>query len=324
MIYLVLLTSAIIAGTLSCEGTDRDRPELAVYKSAAAVARRDPDAHVRLALWCEAHGLTAERQKHLSLAVLSDQWHALARGLMGQVAYRGKWDRREVVGQQIQNDPVHQAIIKDYLDRRARTPDKAEAQMKLAGWCEQNGLLDQALAHYSIVIRLDRSRDAAWKHLGYKKQGNRWVKPEEVAAVKQDAVQQRQADKHWKSILEKLGEGLVSKDASKRSKAYAGPKEVTDPRAVPMIWVLFVRGDERLQIAAVQLLGQIDGPSASNGLAVLAVLAVFSPATQVRSRAMETLSRCDAVSSRLVFTASGRRAKDGQWPVSSRSVITCG
>jgi hypothetical protein len=57
-----------------------------------------------------------------------------------------------------------------------------------------------------------------------------------------------------------------------------------------MIWGLFVRGGERLQLAAVQMLGQIDGPSASNGLAVLAV---FSPAAPVRSQAIETLSRRD-------------------------------
>jgi tetratricopeptide (TPR) repeat protein len=286
MIYSVLVTSAIIAVTLASDDTDKDRPELAVYQSAAAAARRDPDAHVRLALWCEAHGLTAERLKHLSLAVLSDPSHALARGLMGLVAYRGKWDRPEVVGQQIQNDPAHQAIIKDYLDRRTRTPDKADAQMKLAAWCAENGLHEQALAHYSLVIRLDPSREAAWRHLGYKKHGTRWVKPEEFAAAKQEVAQQKQADKHWKTKLEKLREGLISKDASKRSKADAGLKEVTDPRAVPMIWALFVRGDERHQIAAVQLLGQIDGPSASSGLAALAV---FSPAAHVRSRALEIL-----------------------------------
>ena len=43
-------------------------------------AGRDAKAQVRLALWCEAHGLTAERLKHLSLAVLYDPANALARG----------------------------------------------------------------------------------------------------------------------------------------------------------------------------------------------------------------------------------------------------
>jgi hypothetical protein len=264
--------------------------DLEGYQAAQSQVGRDPEAHVRLALWCEAHGLKAERLKHLSLAVLSEPSHALARGLMGLIAYQGKWDRPEAVGERIQNDPAHQAIVKEYLDRRARMPDKADAHMKLAAWCAENGLHEQALAHYSVVTRLDPSRDAAWKHLGYKKQGNRWVKPEEVAAAKQEALQQRQADKHWKTTLEKLREGLVNKDPSKQAKAEERIREITDPRAVPMIWSLFVRGGERLQIVAVQMLGQIDGPSASNGLAVLTV---FSPSAEVRSQATETLKRRD-------------------------------
>ena len=32
-------------------------------------AGHDARAHVRLALWCEAHGMTAERMKHLAAAV---------------------------------------------------------------------------------------------------------------------------------------------------------------------------------------------------------------------------------------------------------------
>ncbi len=179
-------------------------PALDTYRAALAETGKTADAQVRLALWCEAHGLTAERLKHLSLAVLYDPSNALARGLMGLVAYHGKWDRPDVIGQQIQNDPARQAIVQEYLDRRARTPDKADAQMKLAAWCDEKGLKEQAIAHYTAVTRLDPSRESAWKHLGYKKQGNRWVKPEEVAAAKQEAARQKLADKHWKTKLEKL------------------------------------------------------------------------------------------------------------------------
>ena len=261
-----------------------------VYRDADAKAGKNADAHVRLALWCEAQGLRAERLKHLSLAVLYDPTNALARGLMGLVAYHGRWDRPDIVGQQIQNDPAHQAIVKEYLDRRARTPETPDAQMKLAAWCDEHGLKEQAIAHFTAVTRIAPVRDAAWKHLGYKKQGNRWVRPEEAAATKQEVVQQKQADKHWKTKLERLRDGLGSKDLARRAKAEQQLAQISDPRAVPMIWSLFVRGGERQQIAAVQMLGQIDGPSASNGLAALAV---FSPAAGVRQRAIQTLSRRD-------------------------------
>ena len=57
-----------------------------------------------------------------------------------------------------------------------------------------------------------------------------------------------------------------------------------------MIWVNFVHGNERLQSVAVQVLGQIEGPSASNGLAALAI---FSPWANVRGKAIETLRHHD-------------------------------
>ena len=54
------------------------------------------------------------------------------------------------------------------------------------------------------MIRLDPARDAAWRHLGYKKQGTRWIKPDQAAAEKQEAEKQKLADKYWKPVLAKF------------------------------------------------------------------------------------------------------------------------
>ncbi len=260
------------------------------YESARKSAGRDAGAHVRLALWCESHGLPTERMKHLALAVLYDPSHAMARGLMGLVEYQGKWGSPEDVGDRIQNDPAYRDLIREYLERRVQATHKADSQMRLATWCEQKGLKAQAIAHFNEVVQLDPSREAAWRHLGYKKQGDRWVKAEEAAAQKLEAERQKNADKRWKARLEKLREGLEAKDAAKRARAERGLVAVTDPRAVPMIWAVFVRGGERTQLAAVQMLGQIDGASASTALATLAILYPEGP---VSGRATETLTRRD-------------------------------
>ena len=66
--------------------------------------------------------------------------------------------------------------------------------------------------------------------------------------------------------------------------------EITDPRAVPMVWQILVRGDDRAQGKAVQVLGQIDSPAASMALASLALM---SRSPEVRGRATETLMRRD-------------------------------
>jgi hypothetical protein len=292
MVCTLLMCCALLGAERGGDSasTASTQTDLAVYESAKGQAGKSADAHVRLALWCEAHGLTAERIKHLSLAVLYDPSNALARGLMGLVAYQGRWGRPDVVGEKIQNDPAHQAVIRDYLERRAKAAHKPDAQMKLAAWCEQNGLKEQALAHYSETTKLDPSRESAWKHLGYKKQGSRWVKPEEAAIEKAQAEHQKHADKQWKPRLQRLRDNLEGKDPSRRAKAQQELAQVTDPRAVPMIWAVFISHKEQSQVAAIQMLGQIDSPEATSALAALAV---FNTRPVVRGRAASTLVRRD-------------------------------
>ena len=264
--------------------------ELKAYESARLKAGQDAGAHVRLALWCEAHGLTRKRLEHLAQAVALDPRNTMARGLLGLVSYKGRWMKPAEVEKQTESDPAYQDLIHEYTDRRARTADKADAQMKLAAWCTEKGLTEQARAHYHAAVRLDPSRELAWRHLGYKKHGNRWIKPEEAAAEKAESDRQKHANQHWKLRLEKLHEGLQSSHAARREKAEQGLAEVTDPRAVPMVWHVFATGGERSQLTAVNVLSHIDGHPASNALATLAV---FSPSEAVRRQAVTTLTARD-------------------------------
>ncbi len=66
------------------------------------------------------------------------------------------------------------------------------------------------MAHYHLVTRLDPSRDIAWIRLGYKKNKDRWLKPEVLAAQKLEADRQKHADQQWKPRLEKLREAMES------------------------------------------------------------------------------------------------------------------
>jgi tetratricopeptide (TPR) repeat protein len=290
-----MFTALIVAATL---GVFRDeavpaqpKPDLAAYNEATARLGKSADAHVRLALWCEAHGMTAERLKHLSLAVLYDPTNALARGLMGLVAYRGKWERPDQVSREVQDDPGRKALIQEYLQRRAQLRERADDHWKLAVWCEQNGLKEQADAHLHQVLRLDPKRESAWKHLGFKRIGGRWIKPEEATAAKVAAQQQKKANDRWKPILERLRASLQGKDGSRRAEAEKALSQINDRRAVPMVWATFGRGSAPLQKVAVQVLGQIDDPGASRSLVMLAV---FSGSAEVRRTATETLRRRDA------------------------------
>ena len=248
MVFSVLLCGALILGGPPPDGPAIDLSEREAYKTAAAaaVAGHDSTAQVRLALWCEAHGLTAERLQHLSRAVLDQPSNVLARALLGLVRYQGRWEPPDAVAKRVRDDTDQRALIHEYLKRRARTAVTPDAQARLAAWCESNRLKEQALAHYHQVLRLDPARKTVWKHLGYVKQADRWVKPEQLAAEKQEAIRQKQADQRWRTKLAKLRDDLQSKDTAKRPRAEQVLGEVTDPRAVGA-WAIFVRSSVRLQ-----------------------------------------------------------------------------
>jgi hypothetical protein len=205
------------------------------------------------------------------------------------VVFGGRWQRPDAVAERIKADAARAEALARYRDKRAKTPATAEAQWKLALWCEENGLREEARAHLVAVTRLDPSREAAWKRLGYRKHGPRWVTDAQLTAERAEADAQKQADQRWKPRLEKWRAGLAEK--AKRAAAEDGLATVTDPRAVPMVWSVFAVGDAGRQKVAVRVLGQIDAPSASRGLAVLAV---FSRLAEVRRLAAETLRGRDA------------------------------
>jgi tetratricopeptide (TPR) repeat protein len=290
-----MLSAVILAASLGALSDDAlstsSKPDLAAYNEAVAKTGKSADAQVRLALWCEAHGMSAERLKHLAMAVLYEPSNVLARGLMGLVAHEGKWERPEQVSQAIQNDPARQARINEYLKRRAESKDRADDHWKLAVWCEQNGLKEQADAHLREVLRLDPKRESAWKRMGFKRVGGRWIKPAEAAAAKAEALHQKKANEHWRPILERLRAGLQSKDGARRAEAEKALAQVTDRLAAPMVWATFARGNAPLQKVAVQVFGQIDDPTASRSLVMLAV---FGGSGDVRRLATETLRRRDA------------------------------
>jgi hypothetical protein len=263
--------------------------DLAAYKAAEAKVGRDADAHVRLALWCEAHGLQSERLKHLAVAVLRYPAHGTARGLLGLVAFHGRWQSPEAISAELKADEAYNATLAEYHARRARMGDTADAHYKLAMWCVQKGLKPEATAHLTIVTNLDPGHESARKQLGFKKQGNRWVTAAQLAAEKAEVEAQQKADKYWTTRLTEWRTSLNY--PSKQAEANEALAAITAPRAVPAIWATFAAGKATHQKVAFQLLGQIHSADSSRALALLAV---WSESPEVRGRATEILRRRDA------------------------------
>ncbi len=286
MTTVVVLALTLIAASPSSGPSAED---LASYDAAKASVGRDAEANVKLALWCEARGLQAERLKHLARAVLTDPTNTAARGLLGLVEYRGQWKRPEAVADKVKSDEALTASLAEYNARRAKAPEKAEAQYALALWCARNGLEAEARAHFTAVTRLDPTRDLAWKHLGYKKVNGRWTTDAILATEKAEAEDRKSARAHWKPLLTTWRGWLDDKNQKDAAEdALAG---VTDPRAVASVCEVFGKGEATDQIKGVEILGQIDSPESTSALALLATTKGRSG--EVRRAAILTLRRRD-------------------------------
>ena len=256
----------------------------AAYEALRSWAGKDPDAQVRLALWCEAHGMTDERRRNLEQAVAGAPGNVLARGLLGQVDVRGDWLRPDEVGVKAGAVPA----LAEYNARRQQMPETAEAHWKMALWCAQKNLEAEERAHLAVVVQLDPHREAAWRRLGCTKHNGRWLTDALVAEEKAERDRQEQANRHWKPLLEKYREALTHKDRSNAARQALAA--ITEPRAVPMVWHVFALGDAGRQAVAVQVLGQLDSPASSKALAMLAA---FGIAPEVRKTATESLKKRD-------------------------------
>ena len=266
--------------------------DLKAYDEARAKVGHDADAHVRLALWCEARGLSAERLKHLTLAVLNRPEHPLARGLLGLVSFGGKWQRPEAVGEKVRSDAGRAEIVAQYLEKRVEAGETAKAQYALGLWCEKNGLTEAAVAHFRGTLRHDPNHEGAHKRLGDRKMKGVWVNEAKAAAVRAEVELQKAADRRWKPVLDGYRRDYFGgHDPAVRAKAEETLAAVCDPRSVPTVWAVFAaKPDDRCQTVAVQLFGQIDAMAASKALAILAV---SGHSAEVHRAATETLRRRD-------------------------------
>lgn len=195
MLCLMLVGSDLLAAN-PAEALSLSKAETSAYQEARAHAGRDPEAQLKLALWCEALGLTAERMIHLARAVLADPSHAAARldghGRLTRTVGEARGRCRPSPG-----DAKLTAALAEYSRRILPTagetwPSGVKTMIKARGH----------RAHLAVVTRLGPKRDAAWKRLGYKKHDGRWMTDAQVAAEKTDRKVRADADAHWRPLLE--------------------------------------------------------------------------------------------------------------------------
>ena len=75
------------------------------------------------------------------------------------------------------------------------------------------------MAHFTMAVHLDPSRDASWRHLGCVKRNGRWMSREQAAAEEKDDREQRQANRRWEPLLRKWRGWLAEGSSARRAEA---------------------------------------------------------------------------------------------------------
>jgi tetratricopeptide (TPR) repeat protein len=286
---------------LTCQGPAQpSAADLRSFEAAKVEAGKDPAKLVKLALWCEAHGLRDQRRAVLEEAVRLDPNNTAARGLLNQVSYQRRWETPEAVSQQVKDDEALMAKLAEYNGYRDRIDHDTEIEcrqvanferagqyaqagevklrldrriapehVRLGLWCEKNGLKAEALAHFTTALQLNPHNETTWRHLGYVQHHGRWMSHEQIAAEEREVQAQKHADRHWEAMLQRWVSEL--RVPRRRGEAEANLAKVSDPRAVPAIVRLLGAVSPASQKLAVRLLGQIDSSPSSRHLAELSV-----------------------------------------------------
>lgn len=69
----------------------------------------------------------------------------------------------------------------EYAEKIAKTPPQdAKAHLDLGKWCKARGLKDEAATHFTKALEMDPTLEEAKKEMGWKKEGEHWISPEEL------------------------------------------------------------------------------------------------------------------------------------------------
>lgn len=174
--------------------------------------------------------------------------------------------------------------LDDYVTKRAKAANTAEAQYELGYWCEQNRLRDMARLHYEQALACDPDFDAAHQKLGHTKVDGNWLTRDDLSAAqglvkykgrwitaeekskREDADKLSAAQGSWMRRLRMLRQALIHGDADRRREAESQLMAIRDADAVTPLLRVFGQDEAPRRILLALVLSTIAGPEATGAL----------------------------------------------------------
>ncbi len=174
--------------------------------------------------------------------------------------------------------------LDDYVIKREKAGQTAQAQYDLGVWCAQNKLADLARAHYETALTFDKSFEPAHKKLGHIFHRGYWLTRDELSAVqglvrykgrwvsaeeksKRDHDDQLTAAQgNWVRQIRLLRDALLRGKPDRQREAETQLMAIRDPEAVKALVRVLGNDEAPRRILLAHVLEKIPGPLATAAL----------------------------------------------------------
>ncbi|HEY2759145.1 MAG TPA: HEAT repeat domain-containing protein, partial [Pirellulales bacterium] len=175
----------------------------------------------------------------------------------------------------------------DYRKLRDQADATLEDQLKIARWCDKNGLDDEEKAHSRVALQLDSNQPEAMRRLGLISFRGQLISKSQLDQAKAEFHQTVLDSKEWRDRLFKL-RWQYERDADSRNETLSQICSIRDVKAIPAMESVFGDADPEPMIAAIEALSAMKDLKATQSLVRFAVLAEPTTARYAAAQALKS------------------------------------
>lgn len=161
-----------------------------------------------------------------------------------------------------------------------------EDQIRMARWCLSHDLKDSADFHYKIVLQLDARNKEARNALDVKNFHGLLLTDEEIAEVRAEAAQRKEAIDAWKPKLRELRRKFQHRNAEQRAKAAQDLIAIDEPSVLPGVEASLANLNKEAAVAMIQLAAKFQQQEATDLLVRQGMVSPFAEAREEVARAL--------------------------------------
>jgi len=214
-------------------------------------------------------------------------------------------------------DPLNPLLANDVLVHhyqllRSQHPDNLLGNARLGRWCANNGLPEQARAHWLRALDFDSNHRQIRLALGHSQINGNWFTPEELAREREQMEQWIGHLQNWTPEISQIYTMLSSSNAKQRKLGWEQLQSIDDPSVVPAIEGVIMANNFRLAETALDVVSKFDTTQATH---VILRQALNSPSASCREKASRLLSTRDWYDFVPLLISQLRTPTQGRWNV---------